>query len=100
MPTYELLPRFLDDLDRLTPEQRRRLKLAIDKFVEDLRARRPPRRGLGVKGLQGYEGIYEFRFAGDGRALFMYGTSPHPGDVHVIWLRVGTHDIYATPHGA
>lgn len=40
---------------------------------------------------------YEFRFAGDGRALFMYGTSPHPGDVHIVWLRVGTHDIYTNP---
>lgn len=94
MPTYELLPRFLADLERLTSEQRRLFARAIGKFVEDLKAGRPPRRSLGVKGLQGYEGIYEFRFAGDGRALFMYGTSPHPGDVHIVWLRVGTHAIY------
>lgn len=34
------------------------------------------------------------RYEADGRALFAYGDSPHPGDVHVIWLRIGTHDIY------
>lgn len=98
MPTYELLPRFLADLERLSPEQRRLFSRAIGKFVEDLKAQRPPRRSLGVKGLHGYEGVFEFRFAGDGRALFMYGTSPHPGDVHIIWLRVGTHAIYTNPH--
>lgn len=98
MPTYELVPRFLTDLERLNPEQRRLFARAIGKFVEDLKAGRLPRRSLGVKGLQGYEGVYEFRFAGDGRALFLYGTSPHPGDVHSVWLRVGTHDIYTNPH--
>lgn len=34
-------------------------------------------------------------WANDGRALFKYGTSPHPGDVHIIWLRVGSHEIFA-----
>ncbi len=38
--------------------------------------------------------MFEFHFAPDGRALFRYGTSLHAGEVHVIWLHIGTHDIY------
>ncbi|WP_236246988.1 hypothetical protein [Streptomyces sp. CC210A] len=37
MPTYEALPRFTTDLDRLTPEQRRRFRQTVAAFVEDLR---------------------------------------------------------------
>ncbi|MFE3687800.1 hypothetical protein ACFXPM_31860 [Streptomyces sp. NPDC059095] len=40
MPTYEALPRFTTDLDRLTPEQRRRFRQTVAAFVEDLRAGR------------------------------------------------------------
>ncbi|MCX4618041.1 hypothetical protein ACPMJQ_29610 [Streptomyces pseudogriseolus] len=37
MPTYETLPRFAVDLDRLTQEQRRRFRRAVAAFVKDLR---------------------------------------------------------------
>ncbi|RAJ48562.1 hypothetical protein K388_06990 [Streptomyces sp. KhCrAH-43] len=40
MPTYETTPRFTHDLDRLTPEQRRRFRRAVAAFVEDLRTGR------------------------------------------------------------
>jgi hypothetical protein len=32
--------------------------------------------------------------APDGRALFDYGDPVDPGSRHVIWRRVGTHDIF------
>ncbi|GAA3289281.1 hypothetical protein GCM10020295_00800 [Streptomyces cinereospinus] len=48
MPTYETLPRFTTDLDRLTPEQRRRCRQTVAAFVDDLRAR-AFRAGLRVK---------------------------------------------------
>lgn len=94
MPTYEADSEFLRDLRRLTPAQRQRFKVAVRRFVEDLKAKRPPRPGLGIERFEGREGVFELHWAPDGRALFAYGTSPHPGDVHVIWLRIGTHDIY------
>jgi hypothetical protein len=94
VPTYEADPEFLRDLRRLTPGQRQRFKVAVRRFVEDLKAKRPPRPDLGIERFEGREGVFEFHWAPDGRALFAYGTSPHPGDVHVIWLRIGTHDIY------
>jgi hypothetical protein len=94
MPTYEADQEFLRDWQRLSPAQRSRFKTAVRKFVEDLKAKRPPRHGLGIERFQERESVFEFHWAPDGRALFTYGTSPHPGDVHVIWLRIGTHDVY------
>ncbi|HEV2237895.1 MAG TPA: hypothetical protein VGR57_14645 [Ktedonobacterales bacterium] len=96
MPTYEESRLFLRDWRRLSPEQRQRFKAAVRRFVEDLKANRPPRPGLGIEHFEGHPGVFEFRWASDGRALFSYGTSPHPGDVHIIWLRIGTHSIYAS----
>lgn len=47
MPTYEALPRFATDLDRLSPAQRRRFRRAVlDAFVPDLRTGRPFHPGL------------------------------------------------------
>ena len=94
MPTYEVDQLFLRDWRQLTPTQRKRFKAAVRRFVEDLKAGRPPRSGLGIERFEGHEGVFEFHWAPNGRALFAYGTSPHPGDVHIIWLRIGTHDIY------
>jgi hypothetical protein len=46
-----------------------------------------------VKGVQALAGVFEMTWANDGRALFTYGSSPHSGDVHITWLRVGSHSI-------
>ncbi len=32
-------------------------------------------------------------WAPDGRALFRYGDPVCEGEPHVVWLRIGTHDI-------
>jgi hypothetical protein len=32
-----------------------------------------------------------------GRATFEYGDEVRPGEPHVIWRRVGTHDIFGDP---
>lgn len=97
MPTYELAQEFHRDLQRLSPEQRRRFEVAVSRLVADLKAHRPPRAGLNVKRFQRKEGVYELTWAPDGRALFRYGTSPRPGDVHGVWLRIGGHDIFERP---
>lgn len=94
MPTFEADQEFLRDWSRLTPAQHRRFKAAVRRFVADLKAQRPPRPGLGIERFEGREGVFEFHWAPDGRALFAYGPSQHPGDIHIIWLRIGAHDIY------
>jgi hypothetical protein len=94
MPTFERTDDFIRDWRHLSPDQQAEFKAAISLLVDDLKAGRGIRPGLGVKRFHSVPGVWEFAWAGDGRALFRYGTSPHEGDIHIIWLRVGTHDIY------
>ncbi|MEU2855634.1 hypothetical protein [Streptomyces syringium] len=100
MPTYETLPRFAIDLDRLTPEQRRRFRQTVAAFVEDLRTGRF-RAGLRVKRVQRAPGIDELTWsmgAGPaGRATWEYGPELRPGAQHIVWRRVGTHAILTGP---
>ncbi|EDY46147.2 conserved hypothetical protein [Streptomyces sp. SPB074] len=66
-PTYETLPCFTTDLDRLTSEQRHRFRQTVAAFVEDLRTGRF-RTGLRVKLVQRAPGIYEL--------IWSMGTGP------------------------
>ena len=93
MPTYERLPRFIKDLGALSREQQLLFVAAVEKFVADLQAGKRFRKGLQVKGVQGSPGVYELTWADDGRATFSYGKPVRDGETHVIWHRVGTHDI-------
>jgi hypothetical protein len=96
MPTRDVLASFWRDWERLTPEQQRAFKTALQKFVADLRAGRF-RSGLRVKHVQGTDGIFELTWANDGRATFQYGDEVKAGEAHIIWRRVGTHDILNEP---
>jgi hypothetical protein len=97
MPTHNEVDRFWQDWDRLTPAQRGLFRQAVAEMVEDLKAGRPFRRSLRVKRFQSLSGVYEMTWAPDGRALFTFGSSPHPGETHITWLRVGTHAIFQQP---
>ncbi|MGW6455551.1 hypothetical protein ACWF94_06405 [Streptomyces sp. NPDC055078] len=101
MPTYETLPRFTADLDRLTPEQRRRFRRAVTAFVHDLRADGRFRAGLRVKHLSEFPGIYELTWSMGtgpaGRATWQYGPARRPGAQHIIWRRIGGHYILTGP---
>jgi hypothetical protein len=96
-PTYEEFPRFEDDYARLNAEQRVGFRKAVKHLVEDLRAKRQPRPGLRVKRVQGRQGIFELTWANDGRATWSYGEEQIEGEPHVIWRRIGTHDIFKNP---
>jgi hypothetical protein len=97
MPTYEVAARFWQDWKSLTPEQQRRFRQAVARFVEDLRRGRGFRPGLRVKGVQGAEGVFEMTWADDGRATFHYGESQQADEPHIVWRRIGTHEIFTTP---
>ena len=96
MPTWDQLAPFRDDFKNLTTAQRAAFRRAITKFVRDLQAGQF-RAGLRVKKMQGHEHIWEMTWADDGRATFHYGPAVHDGEVHIIWRRVGTHDIFNRP---
>jgi hypothetical protein len=46
----------------------------------------------------GQVGIWEITWEGrDARATFEYGTAVIEGKRHVIWRRIGSHEIFGTP---
>jgi hypothetical protein len=97
MPTRDVLASFWRDWDRLSPEDQRAFLAAVEKFVQDLRAGRGLRKGLRVKGVQAARGIYELTWAGDGRATFQFGSAVVDGEAHIIWRRIGGHEILSKP---
>jgi hypothetical protein len=80
----------------LTPQQQRAFRAAVRKFVRDLTSG-SPRPGLRVKGYRGSTNVFEMIWAPDGRALFEHGPPVREGHLHIIWLRVGSHDIFNQP---
>ncbi len=93
MPTHNEDVRFLHEWDRLTREQQAQFKVALAKFIHDL-GTGTFRPSLRVKGYQREEGVFEMTWAPDGRALFRYGDEVRPGEPHIEWLHIGTHDIF------
>jgi hypothetical protein len=97
VPLYSWLERFRRDFERLTPNQQRDFLLAVSHFVADLNSPQQFRKGLRVKGVQGAPGIFEMTWADDGRATFHYEANGENGITHIVWRRIGTHDIFAMP---
>ena len=97
MPTYQRLPRFDQDWQSLDRDEQRRFRVAVARFVEDLEAGRPFRPGLRVKKVQGTNEVLEMTFSPDGRATWQFGAEVTPGQTHVVWRRIGTHDAFRSP---
>lgn len=98
MPTYEQTPRFTRDLHKLDPAQRKRFRdVLAEQFIPGLRTGKFPE-GLRVKRVQATrEKVWEMTWAPNGRATFQYGEERRPGQPHVIWRRIGTHDVFRRP---
>lgn len=98
MPTHAELQAFLREYLKLSPRQQTLLLAAIDEMIEDLKAHVPFRASLRVKGIQGYPGAFEMTWEmPNGRATFSYGPEVNPGEAHIIWRRIGGHDILGNP---
>jgi hypothetical protein len=98
MPTtFERLPRFDADWNKLSKEQQDQFKIAVEKFVDDLRCGEGFRAGLRVKPVRGTPGIWEMTWANDGRATWQYGSELKTGEAHVIWRRIGLHEVFGRP---
>ena len=94
MPTFTITQRFARDLKSLTPEQRDRFeKVVREEFVPDLDTGQF-RPGLRVKRVQGVPKVFEMTWAPNGRATWEYGASIRKGVRHVVWRRVGTHEVF------
>ncbi len=98
MPTFERLPRFDREFRRMSRELQKAFLAMLPLFIAALRESPPAfPPALRIKRVQGTEGIWEITFAPDGRATFSYGDEVMPGESHVIWRRVGTHDVLTDP---
>ena len=93
MLTHSERASFWEDWRSLTPEQREQFQKARRKFVHDLKQGQGIRAGLRVKRVQKVPGVYEITWAPDGRATFEFGDEIHPGESHVIWRHIGSHEI-------
>ena len=97
MPTFAWLPRFMREYQSLSLREAAAFRRARDRFIAALQAHRPPEAGLGIEEMSGHPGVYEFHFSGSGRSTFHYGDPVIPGEMHVIWRRIGGHEIYREP---
>lgn len=97
MPTYAWQARFMREYRALSRQDKASFRRAKDRFVAALRADRPPEAGLGIEEMAGRPGIFEFHYSAGGRATFAYGTTARGADAHVIWRRIGGHEIYREP---
>lgn len=97
MPTFSTTPRFILDNKKLT-RQRQRIfeKIVLEQFVPDMESGsfRP---SLRVKGVEGAPGVFEMTWDGDGRATWEYGEEIRSRTPHIIWRRLGSHDIFRQP---
>jgi hypothetical protein len=97
MPTHDETERFWRDWRALSAQDQKSFRQAVLEFIEDL-ATGQFRKGLRVKRIEGTDSIWEMTWEGsNGRATFEYGPQIHEGEPHVIWRRVGTHDVFRNP---
>lgn len=98
MPTHAELQTFLREYRKLSHRQQTLFLAAIDEMIEDLKSRAPLRASLRVKSVQGHPGIFELTWEiPNGRATFSYGAEVVPGEAHIIWRRIGSHEILSNP---
>jgi mRNA-degrading endonuclease YafQ of YafQ-DinJ toxin-antitoxin module len=92
MPTFEWSARFRRDYARLTTEQHAAFHRAVDALVVDLGTGKF-RPSLRVHKLR-YTPLWSMTWAPDGRATFRLGVKPDTREPHIIWRRIGGHEIY------
>ena len=98
MPTHDEDPQFIREYLALSLDRQRAFRRALRLMVEDMKNKRPFRPSLRVKGVEGHTGIFEMTWEMlNGRATFSYGRERIPGEQHIIWRRIGGHDILSTP---
>ena len=95
MPTFAGYARCMREYLKLSSQDAVAFRRERDRFIAALRAKQPPPAGLGIEEMEGHSGVYEFHYSAGGRATFHYGNPIIPGEVHVVWRRIGGHDRIA-----
>ena len=98
MPTWDKTQQFLDDYAKLGEDEKAAFLDALqrpDGFVVGARNQRQFHPHLRVKPMREFHGVWEMTWEkADGRATFEYGPEKTPGDPHIVWRRIGGHDIF------
>lgn len=97
MPTYSVEDSFWRDWQRLTEAERELFLIARGRLIHDLKQGKQIRAGLRVKRVQKVPGVYEMTWAPDGRATFLFGAEQIAGEAHIVWRRIGGHEILDNP---
>ena len=98
MPTFDYTPPFAKDVELLDRRDLERFRRVVTtQFVADLAEGKQFRGSLRVKGVRRMTGVFEMTWGPDGRATFEFGDPIVAGQAHVIWRRVGTHEIFRAP---
>ena len=97
MPTYEWGRIFGREFKALDAELQDAFLRAVAEFVDDIEQGRAPCRSLRVKGVEGHRSVYEISWAQNGRATFAYGAERTPDRRHIVWRRIGGHEIFRRP---
>ncbi len=98
MPTFERLARFDREFRRLPRELQRAFLAMLPVFIATLRETPPVfPAALRIHRVRGSARVWEITFAPDGRATFEYGEEIVTGEPHIIWRRVGHHDVLNNP---
>jgi len=98
VPTFDRLALFKREYRKLTPNQKARFRVAVDKLVAALKQDPPSLPGDPlVHPLTGHHGVYELRFAPDGRATFTFGAPQRASQPHIIRRRIGGHEVLERP---
>jgi len=97
VPAFEWQALFDREWRALSAAQQRAFRDAVAAFVDDLQGGAGFRKSLRVKKMQGREDVWEMTWAPDGRATFRFGTPVVAGQPHIVWRRIGTHEIFTSP---
>ena len=96
-PTFGLSSHVAGEWAQRSRADKRRFRKARDEMLVDLHEGKGFRPGLRIKGVEGMDGVFEMTWAPDGRATFAFGPEVTPGETHIIWRRIGTHDVFRRP---
>jgi hypothetical protein len=95
--THERTDRFKIDYAKLTTAEQDRFRATvIERFIPAIETGEYPA-GLKIKGVQGAPGVFEMSWAPDGRATFEFGEERLPGQRHIVWRRIGGHEVFGSP---
>lgn len=98
MATYSSTNSFQRDFAGLDPRYQERFKaLAKERFSPAIDAGPPYPADLRMIPMSGEDGIRELTVDRDIRATWEFGEPVHDGVPHVIWRRIGNHDVYRNP---